>query len=166
MTAVKIAGKPTAAASGSIELQGDWLWNHPGGRVLGVVELRHTERSEPAPDVEKDRTVTLSISMLELASGEQEETLRQAARALYLLRTATGTLDPEGEVEWSDENLRTTVRDLGVTEALRLRMGIRAWADRARNAFQTPNIQGHELAHELEAVHAGLLQLLSGTKEE
>lgn len=165
MTAVKIAGKPYAAAQTSLEAQADWLYNHPGGRVIGIIELAHTERSEPAPDVDKDRTVTLGITMLELATAEQEETLRQAFRAMYIVRTATGTLDPDGEVEMSDRTLSSVKNELILSEASRLRAGVRAWAERARQAFLAGGLEAHELRHELEALHTGLYALAVGVKE-
>lgn len=162
MTTVKIAGKPNASAAASLEAVADWLYTHPGGRVIGVVELRHTERTEPAPDVEKDKTVSLGITMLELATLEQEDPLRKAARALFLTRTATGTLDVDGELELSKHWLEQTAGDLAQREAVRLRAGVRAWAEKAAAAFNTRNATDAELRHELDAVASGLLTLLTG----
>lgn len=156
MTVVKIQGKPRAAAAGPIEQRADWLWDHPGGRVIGVVELVHTERSEPAPESDKDRTVTLAISTLELASAEQEETMRKAARALFLHRTAVGTLDPDGEVELSERTLNLLVGELHEREAVRLRAALTHWAEYARKVFLTPDLRESELRHELQAITDGL----------
>jgi hypothetical protein len=165
VTTVKIQGKPRAAATGAIELRADYLYTTPGARVIGVVEFAHTERTEPAPDTEKDRTVTLAISALELATHEQAETLRKAMRALYLERTAEGTLDIDGEVELSKTWLHATQFDLPLRESVRLRAGIRIWMEKAYAAFRTHNASETELRHELQALADGLNALLTGTQE-
>jgi hypothetical protein len=166
MTAIKIGGKPRAAAVDALNSRADWLYEHPGKRVIGVVELLHVSRTEPAPDEEKDRAVELAIGALEFATIEQEDTLRKALRALFMIRTATGTLDPDGEVEMSQRVLDYTNNDLSLREAVRLTAGIRVWADRAWAAQRTENASPIELQHELEAISAGLRALLQGTPED
>lgn len=162
MTKVKITGKPRAAATGSLEEQADWLYNHPGARMIGIVEFAHVERTEVPDDEDKDRSVTLAITQLELATTEQEDPVRKAQRALFLARTANGTLDVDGEIELSRYWLDGVADDVSLREAARLRAGVRIWAEKARLAFTTPNLSSAEVLHELDALATGLQQLLKG----
>lgn len=157
MTTVKLTGKPTAAVSQMLGEHADWLYNNPGGRLVAVVEFQHTDRTEPAPDAsDKDRSVNLRMSMLEIASDEQAEVLRKAARAMFTIRTTTGTLDPEGEVEMSQVVLSQTVGETALREAIRLRIAADTWAQRAREAATLREPSVSELRHELEAIAQGL----------
>lgn len=166
MTTVKIQGKPRAAAQGPLEARADWLYTHPGGRVIGVVELVHTEVSTPAPDTEKDRSVTVAISTLEIASPDQEEVLRKAARAIYVARTAQGTLDVDGELEMSQSTLRLLTGELYERRAAELEAQIRYWAEQAHRAFTAPNLSDAELRHELNAVADGLYRAAAGIRSK
>lgn len=166
MTTVKIVGKPRAAAAGSLEEQADWLYNHPGARMVGVIEFAHVERTEVPADEDKDRSVSLAITMLELATTDQEEPVRKAQRALFLNRTASGTLDIDGEVELSKYWLDESATDISLRESVRLRAGIRIWAEKARLAFTAPNLSPTEVLHELDAIAAGLAKLLKGRPDD
>lgn len=160
MTVVKINGRPAASASDAVERFADQLYGNNRARIMVIAELKHAGRTEPAPDEDKDRSVELKISGLEVASPEQAEDLRKAMRALYLGRTAEGTLDPDGELEASKNTLRLLEGSLVDLQYVRLRVGLRHWLDRTRDVFRTPNLSNDELRLELDRIADGLAQVL------
>jgi hypothetical protein len=157
MTAVKIAGKPSAHAADAIGRHAATLYASPGKTVLGVIELKHAERMQPAPDEDKEPTVTLRVAHLEIAEADQEEALRQAMRALYIARTAQGTLDDEGEVALSERTLEMTADRLLDLEVARLVTACRHWSDYARKTINIKKLNLSEARHELENIAQGLL---------
>lgn len=162
MIAIKLDGKLSTSAGDSLALHAQELYRRPGMRLVGVVELRHAERTQPAPDEDKEPSVKLRISALELANVEQEDTLRKAMEALYVHRTAHGTLDDEGAVELSERTLKHTGDLLHAVEAARMRVGAGQWADYARRAAGVGAATVAELRHELDAVAKGLERVLRG----
>jgi len=166
VTTVKISGKPSTSAQEAVELYADRLYRNQGARIMVVGELKHAVRNEPAPDEDKDRSVELRITGLEVANPEQDEALRKVMRALYVSRTAQGTLDEDGDVELSATTLRLAADRLSDQEVARLRVGVRHWADYARRVFQTDKISEAELRHELEAIQSGLERVLNPGKED
>jgi len=162
--AIKLDGKLTAGDSLARHAQN--LYRRPGMRLVGVVELRHVERTQPAPDEDKEASVKLRITGLEVANAEQEDTLRKAMEALYIHRTAHGTLDDAGAVELSERTLEMTGDLLHAIEAARLNVGAAHFADYARRAAAVANATVAELRHELEAVAKGLERVLRGEPAE
>lgn len=160
MTTVKLNGKPSASASEAVERYADKLYNDNTARIVGVIELKHSVKHTPAPDSEKDKAVELQITGLEIASPEQAEDLRKAMRALYLARTADGTLDIDGELEASRTTLRLLEGSLIDSEFVRLRVGLSHWHDRAREVFRTPNLSADELRLELDRIADGMRRVL------
>lgn len=157
MTALKIkGGKLTSAAADALEPYKRKLYADQGARIVGVIELAHEERSEPAPDVDKEPCVTLRISHLEIANPEQENALREAQRVLFLHRTASGTLDEDGELRLSRGTLERTAGLLGSIEAARLRAGLAHWAGYARRVVSQQNLTQTEIRHELDSIADGL----------
>lgn len=165
MTAAKIESKLASAAASGLEPYIQPLYTTPGKRVIGVVELRHTERTEVAADEDKEQSVKLRISHLEIARPEQEETLRQALRALYLHRTASGTLTEEGELELSDQALRIVGESLHALEAARLRAAVQYWQGQARRVLSLPDLTVTEIRHELDTIADGLAAALAAGEE-
>lgn len=161
MTTVKIAGKPSASAAAAIERYADQLYSNNTARVVIIAELKHAARNEPAPDEDKDRSVELKISGLEVASPEQDEALRKAMQALYISRTAQGTLDEGMDIELSESTLRQCGDRLLDLDVARMRVGVRHWADYTRRVFNTGNLTATEARHELEAILGGLEALLN-----
>lgn len=158
MTVAKIGTTLSAQAAEVLGQHADWLYKHPGGKIVAVIELEHLERVEPAPDTERKKVVVLRPSMLEVATPDQEETLRKAASAMHLIRTAYGTLTEDGDVELGKSVLDGTVFDATAREAARLHVAVVEFAQRARQAFLAPNLTVTELRHELEALATGLRQ--------
>jgi hypothetical protein len=133
------------------------LYERPGARIVGVVELAHVERTQPAPDTDAESSVKMRITALEVGREEQEHHLREAMRALFLHRTARGTIDEAGEVELSERTVELTGGVLHAVEAARLRAVVRHWGEYARAVTRSnrpPTVT--ELLHELTAIADGL----------
>lgn len=162
MTAIKLESKLSAQADASLARYGQELYRRPGMRLVGVVEFRHVERTQPAPDEDKKPSVTLRVTALEIANQEQENTLREAQRALYLHRNAQGTLDESGDIELSDRTLRMTGNMLHAIEAARYEVGVRGWAEQARRAMAVNGSTANELRAELRKLAEGLERLAAG----
>lgn len=142
------------------------LYDRRGRAVVGVVELTHDRRLEPAPNSAKEREVTMKVTGLELARDEQEHTLREAMRALYLHRTARGTLNEADEVELSDRTLEMCAGMLHALEAARLKAVIEHYAAIARQAGATSKpLTISELRHELGLIADGLNAAVNGLIE-
>lgn len=161
MTKVKLDGSVGGSAASAIEEWIPTLYHRPGIRVVGLVELVHVERTQPAPDSDKEPVVRMRISSLELAGRDQEAAVRNALRALYVQRTASGTLDAAGEVELSKGTLKDLTEEVTFREVCRLRAGLEQWEARARRAAGTgKDLTAGEFRHELRAVAEGLQVLL------
>jgi hypothetical protein len=162
MTAAKIEGKPAAAAAAGLEPWIQPLYAAPSKRVIGVVELAHVLRTQPAPDADKEAEVRLRITHLEIARPEQEDAIRQALSALYLHRTAYGTLDEDtGQLQLSQGTLEATAGKLHALEAARLRAAVQHWGTYARRVLGVAEITTSEMRHELDTICEGLASALA-----
>jgi hypothetical protein len=161
MPDIKIEGKIGGAAAAAIEPHAKALYDKPGVRVVAVVELAHSERTQPAPDSEKNASVKLRISGLELPSKEQAETIREVMQALHFQRTAAGTLEEDGSITLSQPTLDMAVTMLSGQEVARLRAGLSHWERYAGRAARDPNLSATQLAKELRIVAQGLSSVLS-----
>lgn len=127
---LKLASAMSANAAESVEDLIQPIYSKPGMRMLAVVELAHVERTQPAPEEDKEASVTVGIKHLEIARGEQTEPLRKAMRALYVQRTARGTLDEQlDELQLSKDTLEGVGDDLALAETARLRAAMKLHAD-------------------------------------
>jgi cobyrinic acid a,c-diamide synthase len=160
--AIKLDSKMSATAGGALERHAAALYTRRGMRVVGVVELRHVERTEPAPDEDKEPSVKLRITGLEIANQDQEDVLREAMSALYLHRNAQGVLDEQGDIDLADRTLTMTGGLLHAIEAARMRVAVAHWADQCRRALAVDQITVAEMRHELDAVAQGLERVLRG----
>jgi hypothetical protein len=161
MTIAKIEGKPSAAAAAGLEPWIQPLYAAPSKRVLGVLELAHILRTQPAPDADKEPEVKLRITHLEIARPEQEAPIREALRALYLHRTASGTLDEDGQLELSKSTLELTGGLLHALEAARLRAAVIHWHQQCRRVLGVNEITVTEMRHELDTIADGLSAVLA-----
>lgn len=135
---IKINGALAAGAADSLGRLTSTLYHRPGMHIVAIVDLAHVERTQPAEGEEREAVVTLGIKGIEIANDEQEDTLRKAMRALYLHRTARGTLDEEsGEVELTEQTLRHTAGLLTAQEAARLRVQLAYWANYMEQATRS-----------------------------
>jgi hypothetical protein len=157
MTAVKIDPKLSANASLGIEEHTGRLYSKPGMRILAVVELAHVERTQPAPDEDKEPSVKLGIKHLEVArGGRAEEAVRRALHALYTIRTASGTLDGDGEVQLSERTLGDTGGDVFAVSAARMQVASERWARYAAQVAANTQLTLEQLRNELRQISKGL----------
>lgn len=156
MTAVKLASKLSNQALDGLAEYVPGLYANPGKRVIAIVELAHIERNQPAPDEDKEASVTLGIKHLEIANPEQENAVRQALRALYTLRTAYGSLTEAADVELGEETLRRCAGELSVIEAARLHVAIERWAEFAGKVLHDDRLSAGTLRQELRTLADGL----------
>lgn len=161
MTTVKLDSKLGGGPAAAIEPHIPALYGRPGCRVMVIGELAHIERTQPAPDSDGEPSVKMRISSMEIAAKEQEGAVREALRALYLQRTAQGTLDEHGQMVLTESTLKLTGGLLSEIELARLRAGLQHWAHYARRAVGTDKITHSELMHELQTVADGLFAVLS-----
>jgi hypothetical protein len=157
MPDLKIKGQVTTRVREALAPHVQAIFDNPGKHLMCIVELKHAERTEPAPGEEKSPSVVVKIVGLEVANADQDEVIRQIQSALYLHRTARGTLDEAtGVVDLSPRTLELTVGNLDATEVARLRTGVLHWQDTARRLAKSSNLLASELLHEIDAIATGL----------
>lgn len=168
MTVAKIESKPSAAAGSGLEPWVQPLYSVPSKRVVGVVELVHVLRTQPAPEADKEPEVRLRISQLEIAREEQEPAVREAMAALHLHRTAYGTLNEDGDLELSQRTLELAGGRLHAIEAARLRAAVQHWWTYARHvaALGDDKHTVTSLREELQTIADGLGAALAAVDNE
>ena len=109
--------------SGSLDAVAARLYERPAP-VMAVVELLPVDRIMPVDGAsEKDPVVRLRIEQLEVApGGSQEDVLRDVARALYVARTANGTLGSDDEVQLAEQTIAQSAGLVRELEVERLRV--------------------------------------------
>jgi hypothetical protein len=138
------------------------MFEDPDKTLLGVVELAHVERTEPAPGSDRDRVVKVKIIHFEVPNRDQEDTIRETLRALYLQRTANGTFDDvTNEIQLSEQTIRSAAGLLHAIEAARYRTGVQHWADYTQQVLHGKLLSALELQHELDTIKRGLRALLA-----
>lgn len=91
---VKFDSKILTDVAEALEPHASEMFKQRKGRWVAVVEFAHVERTEPGPDEEKDPSVKVRITDLEIAAGAfYEDEVRKLLRELYQRRTSDGTLD-------------------------------------------------------------------------
>jgi hypothetical protein len=161
MTILKIIGNPASGAMQALEPHVARMYAVPGLRMMAIIEMAHVERVQPAPGADGTPTVRMKITGCEVPNREQEGTVREAQRALFLARTARGTLDEEGMLQLDEATLKLTPGLLMSIECARLRAGLNHWEQQARRIVAAAGkLTGTEIAHELQAVADGLTAVL------
>jgi len=156
VTVLKIQGKPSTAAMQALAPHVQRIYARSGVRVMAVVELAHSERTEPASDAEKEPSVTMRITSLEVPNPDQEGAIRAVQRALFIERTAVGTLDAEGEIELSKQTLKDAGGIVTQLALARLAAGVHHWRNYVRRVAASEKLTVGELHHELDAIAEGL----------
>jgi hypothetical protein len=97
---VKFDSKVLTDVAEALEPHATEMFKQRRGRWMAVVELSHVERSEPGPDEEKNPTVKVRVTSVEVAADEiSAGRLRAVQREMFDRRTSGGTLfEHEGEV--------------------------------------------------------------------
>lgn len=125
--------------SESLDLHAARLYETPRP-VMAVVELIPVDRVVPVDGgSEKDPVIRLRIEALEVApAGGGESTLRDVHRALYLIRTANGTLDADDDTQTAQQTLELAAGLVAEHEAARLRVVLDVLIDRANGVLSHP----------------------------
>lgn len=163
MTTAKIDTKISAQVGDVLDPHVDTLMAHlRAGRVdtLHIVgTLTPSERTEPTPGEDREATVKLKLTSAEIPHADQAEPLREVQRALWLVRTATGTITEDGDVRLAKHTLTAAGSHVAHLAAARLRAGVDQWAKQAR-AATTNRLSAAEMWHEMERLADGLQALL------
>lgn len=96
---VKFDSKVLTDVAEALESVSEEMFKQRRGRWMAVVELSHVERSEPGPDEEKNPTVKVRVTSIEVAADEiTAGRLRGVQREMYDRRTSGGTLFEDEDV--------------------------------------------------------------------
>ncbi len=168
MTTLKLDSKMAAAAEAAIEPHVNTCYAKPGARLMAVVELAKVQRVMPEADSDKKASVMMRITHMEIPqpNTEAEHAVREAQRALYVQRTAAGTLDDEEGLQLSKDTLAHCAGILGAIETARLRVGLDHWARYAARMVTVDTITVTELRHELDNIAQGLRAVLANAAVE
>ncbi|MEU9000498.1 hypothetical protein [Streptomyces sp. NPDC048551] len=91
---VKLDSKVLTDVAEALEPYAADMFKQRSGRWVAVVEFSHSERTQPGPEEDKNPSVKIRITDLEIApSAAFENEIRQLLRDLHQRRTSDGTLD-------------------------------------------------------------------------
>ncbi|NUO43691.1 MAG: hypothetical protein HOV82_16835 [Streptomyces sp.] len=97
---VKFDSKVLTDVAEALEPFSEEMFKQRAGRWMAVVEFGHVERSEPGPDEDKNPTVKIRVTSIEVAGDEVTRgRLRGVQREMYDRRTSGGTLFAHDEDE-------------------------------------------------------------------
>lgn len=164
MTQIKVDGKLSVGANEALAAHAGSLFARLGSNRLAVVEIRSVERSEPAADEDKEQSVKVRVSQLEVATADQEDALRRCLEALHTHRTAYGTLTEDQDIELSDSVIEATGGELNAIEAARLKVAIDRWTEYLRRVLTQPKVTNTQLRSEVDTVIRGLRIAAGGTE--
>lgn len=163
MTAIKVDGKLSVGANEALAMHAGSLFARLGSSRIAVVELRSVERAEPAADEDKEQSVKVRISSLEIANPDQENALRRCLEALHTHRTAYGTLTEDNDIELSSSVIEATGGELNAVEAARLHVAIDKWTEYLRRIQTQSKITQTQMRTEMDTVIKGLRTAVEGT---
>lgn len=153
---VKITGTLPATASESLSLHAPTMYAALGTRRIAIVEIAGVERTEIADDEDKAPVLTLQIKAMEVAEqGDTEDAVRRAMDALYTLRTATGTLTEDGDLEMTQSTIDGVAGNVAMLEAARLHAAVGKWADYIRD-LRWKSMTHEQTRDELRKIADGL----------
>lgn len=93
---VKFDSKVLTDVAEALEPFAEEMFKQRQGRWMAVVEFGHVERTEPGPDEDKNPTVKIRVTSIEVAGDEVTRgRLRGVQREMYDRRTSGGTLFEE-----------------------------------------------------------------------
>lgn len=164
MTTLKLDGTPGSGALAALEVHVPGIYADPGRKFVAIVEFAHIERVQPAPDADKEPSVKVKLIGCEIPVGEQVDAVRTAARALFLRRTAQGTLTEELDVELTERTLERLGGELAYADSVRLQAGVHAFARYAEDACSRARPTVGELRADLKAIRDGLRALSTGVE--
>ncbi|MFC7880447.1 hypothetical protein ACFUVV_00965 [Streptomyces sp. NPDC057376] len=90
---VKFDSKVLTDVAEALEPHATDMFKQRAGRWIAVVEFGHAERTEPGPDEDKNPSVKIRVTSVEVAADEiTGGRLRGLQREMYDRRTSGGTL--------------------------------------------------------------------------
>lgn len=90
---VKIDSKVLTDVAEALEPFATEMFKQRQGRWMAIVEVGHAERTEPGPDEDKNPSVKIRVTSIEVAADEVTRgRLRGLQREMYDRRTSGGTL--------------------------------------------------------------------------
>lgn len=90
---VKFDSKVLTDVAEALEPFATEMFKQRGGRWVAVVEFGHAERTEPGPEEDKNPTVKIRVTSIEVAADEVTGgRLRGMQKEMYERRTSGGTL--------------------------------------------------------------------------
>lgn len=166
MTVMKLDYRLTGTVTEALAAHVERIYRDPGAAFLAVVEFRHTERHEFA-DEDKDSFVKARAVGIEVGNpGEQERQLREVQRALYLQRTASGTLAERDELTLAKQTLKHAQGLMSGAEVARLVAYLRALRDAVHALRENASLDEKALREELEHIEDRMSAALTGGQLE
>jgi hypothetical protein len=97
---IKIDSKVLTDVAEALEPFATEMFKQRAGRWMAVVEFGHVERTEPGPDEDKNPSVKIRVTSVEVAGDEiTGGRLRSLQREMYERRTSGDTLFAHDEDE-------------------------------------------------------------------
>jgi len=162
VTKLKIGGALPAQARAALEPHVARLYSRPGVRAMVVGELHHVERTQPAPDGDSEPSVTMRLSAVEVVPQQHEDVVRELMSAMFVERTARGTLTEADELQLATQTIEHVNGIYQLGQVARLAAGIRLALDYAARVIASEKLTASELRHELDNIRTQLGAVLVG----
>lgn len=154
----KLTGQPAEAVAGVV----DRIYGNPGSSFMAVVEFKRKRAVEDEEDGQ-DNSVLCRVAGLEVGSqGSQENTLREIQRALYLARTAEGTIGANDDIQLARQTVELASGLVQGEEIARLSAGLDHWAGVARDLASNTGLREMDIRKQLGELAAGLAAVRKG----
>lgn len=160
---LSIKGMASAASDG-LEGHVRRIFDNQSARVVFVGELEHVQRVEPGPASTVEPSVSVRLSRLEVPSQGQQEEIRELLRALYLIRTAPGTLDEASgavSLEGAAQKVSDAVSVTYVQEALDARVVLRHVHNALADMISPGQMDVVKIRRRAKKVHTALSRFLA-----
>lgn len=165
MTQMKFSYQLGQAAAEAVSEIVDHVYATKGSTFMAVVEfVRKKTLEEEDPD--KENTVWVGVGALAIGAGEQANLLREVQRALYLQRTARGTLDQANELRLAKQTLKDAQGLVSGEEVARLSAWIRLIRDELAAVTADETLDARALRKAADAVVDRASAALRGTQIE
>ncbi len=160
---LSIKGMASAASDG-LEGHVRRIFDNQSARVVFVGELEHVQRVEPGPASTVEPSVSVRLSRLEVPSHAQQEPIRELLQALYLIRTAPGTLDEASgavSLDGAAAKVSEAVSVTYVSEALDARVVLRHVHTALADMFSPGQMDVTKLRRRAKKIHTALGRFLA-----
>jgi len=156
---VKLATLAAGAAQEVLDIHSSALYATLGTHRLAIMEFASVERTQMAPDEDKEATVTVRIQQMEIADEKQSDALRNTLAALHLQRTAHGTLTEDGDVAMSQNVIEGCAGDVNLAAAVRMQIAVEQLRDKAAKALFKGSAA--DIRKALQEIREGMTRVLT-----